>query len=303
MTYISEREMGKVPRTETELTAGARRGIAALIGARIANGSFGAGYPDICPEGGGPIGTDATLFWDAMQGEVRGLVEPELMLGQNNPPPWHNKPPPPTLQVMDILQFCWQTVGKPTQQGYHEFWKHHHLVFDVEAGRAEFRAALNQIFRSNGLAYELTAEGEIQRLGAPVLREVLGRSVFATGNPELDKMLETARRKFLDPDEIVRREALEKLWDAWERLKTIETTHKEAGSKALLDRASGSSSVKFREMLETEAHTLRKIGNSFQIRHTETNQERLVSSGHVDYLFHRLLALILLILRSTDRGG
>ena len=35
-------------------------------------------------------------------------------------------------------------------------------------------------------------------------------------------MLEAARKKLLDPDLSVRNEALETLWDAWERIKALE---------------------------------------------------------------------------------
>jgi hypothetical protein len=117
-------------------------------------------------------------------------------------------------------------------------------------------------------------------------------------------MLETARRKFLDPNEVVRRDALEKLWDGWERLKTIESgPDKKAQVAALLDRVSSSAGPNFRQILEAEATQLTKMGNSFQIRHSETTQERLRSSDHVDYMFHRLFALVRLVLRASGRGG
>ena len=50
--YFTELEVGETPRTETELTATVWRGIAALIGARIEDGSFGAKYPETCDDGG-----------------------------------------------------------------------------------------------------------------------------------------------------------------------------------------------------------------------------------------------------------
>jgi hypothetical protein len=40
------------------------------------------------------------------------------------------------------------------------------------------------------------------------------------------------------------------------------------------------------------------IGNGFQIRHSETSQVPLQRNNHVDYLFHRLFALIWLVLRA-----
>ena len=295
MIYFSEWESGEVPRTQSEMTPTAWRGIAALIQARIDDGSFAAQYPESCPHGAGPHGTDEIRFWDAMKADIPALAEQPDMLEEE---------PPRTLLVMDVIEFCWRAVGKPSSRGYASFCHRHHLDFDVEVGRAEFREAVNRIFRRNGLAYELTPSGEIQRLAPHVLREALGKGVFATSDAALDEMLETARRKFLNPDESVRREALEKLWDAWERVKTIEPgPNKNARATAILNRTVSSNSPQFRQMLDTEAKELTRIGNMFQIRHTETTQEPLTNSDHVDYLFHRLFALIRLILHATDRGG
>ena len=120
-----------------------------------------------------------------------------------------------------MIEFCWWCIGKPIRNGYHKFFNHHHLDFDIEAGQNEFRNEINLIFRLNGLAYELTERGHIERLAPPVLREKLASDQFYTGDGELDGMLKTARRKFLNPDEAIRREALDSLWDAWERLKTL----------------------------------------------------------------------------------
>ena len=49
---------------------------------------------------------------------------------------------------------------------YHGFFKHHHLSFDADAGRQEFQKTINRIIRRNGLAYELTAQGHVDRLKA-----------------------------------------------------------------------------------------------------------------------------------------
>lgn len=298
MTYFSERETGEIPLTVTEIPPTAWRGIVALIQGRVTDGSFGATFPENCsdPEGVRPIGTDESRFWDAMRGDVPGLPESYQILAASEPLP--------VLKVMDMIEFCWRAIGKPFQRGYHPYFQHHHLVFDIEAGRTDFRQAINQVFRRSGLAYELTEVGKIQRLAPPGLREALVHTTFNTGDSNLDIMLETARRKFLSADETLRREALEKLWDAWERVKTVEPgPNKSAQATTLLDRAAGSDGSNFRAMLETEARELATIGNSFQIRHSETTQEPLISPDHVDYLFHRLFSLIRLVLRMTGRGG
>ena len=128
---------------------------------------------------------------------------------------------------------------------------------------------------------------------------ILVESDFDTGDAELNRLLSTAQRKFLDPRPETRREALESLWDAWERLKTLDGQgDKKAQARAMLDNAAGSSSPKFRDALDREATELTGIGNSLRIRHSETNQEMLTTSEHVDYLFYRLFSLIQLILKS-----
>ena len=294
-TYFSEREEGKISRDNEEIDDSVWSGIQALIQARIDDGSFGAKYPITCSDGGGIIGTNEGAFEQAMQADIPNLQEQIYY-------PWNEKPQRTlaqrTLDILDMIEFCWRCIGKPIRKDYHEFFKHHHLDFNIEAGRDEFRDDINRIFRRNGLAYELTEHGHIERLAPPVLREELASDQFPTGDAELDRMLETARRKFCDPNEAIRREALESLWDAWERLKTLgDRSNKKTQITSLLDHIAGLSSPNFREALEREANELTKIGNNFQIRHSERNQERLARSEHVDYLFHRLFALIQVILK------
>ena len=296
MTYFSEREQGERPRDNQDIADLAWGGIQALVRAGVEDGSFGATYPDTCPDGKGPVGTDANTFWQAMRAEIPNLQEQ----------PWyytHGQPPPPTLDILDMIEFCWRAIGKPLRGSYHSFFDHHHLSFDVEAGRDEFRDAVNCIFRRNGLAYELTSGGSITRLAPTVLHEELASAHFRTGYAELDRLLETARRKFLDPDEAVRREALETLWDAWERLKTLGTgADKKAQITELLDATAGTGPPKFREALEWEARELTRIGNNLRIRHSEMSQERLSRSEYGDYLFHRLFSLVQLLLRASRQA-
>lgn len=100
----------------------------------------------------------------------------------------------------------------------------------------------------------------------------------------------------------VRRESLEKLWDAWERLRTVEPgADKKAKAKALLERAA--TEPHFRSTLDREAAELTAIGNAFMIRHTETDKTPIGDSAQVDYLFHRMFSMIHLLLKATGRGG
>jgi hypothetical protein len=294
MGYFSDEAQGERPRDRDEIDEGAWGGIQALIRTRIDDGSFGAAFPAMCGDSDrrAPIGTDETSFWKLMKSEIPTLGEK----------PWYaTADQPPTLDVLDTIQFCWRAVGKPVQGSYHGYFGHHHPSFEVEAGRDEFREAINRIFRRNGLIYDLREDGKIVRLAPPVLRDALARSSFRTGDSRLDEFLEKSRRKFLDPDLEVRREALEALWDAWERLKTVGGIDKKRGIAALIESAAGPASPKLRAALDQEATALTGLGNQLQIRHSETDKEPIASHAHVDYLFHRLFALMLALLKSSGR--
>lgn len=133
----------------------------------------------------------------------------------------------------------------------------------------------------------------------PVLFEAMGK-LPPSGDATLDALLQDARLKFKDPAPKARAEATEKLWDAWERLKTLDVQgNKRMSAARLLDQCSPE--PRFRALLEVEAKTLTDIGNTFHIRHFETDKIALEQAEHNDYLFHRMFALIHLLLFSRAR--
>lgn len=283
--YFSDRERGPRPRTRLEVEAPAWGGLVALIDSYVKNGSFGIDFPESCPDGRGPTGTDAHSFSLALRAEIPDIEWP-----------LRAESVPHTLSVLDLIEFCHRHVAEPVEGSYHSFFGHSHLSFDRSKGQAEFRDRVNRILSRNGIAFSLEHDGRVTRLAPPVLDEELRRAAFDTGDATLDGLLEAARSRFLSPDPATRREALEKLWDAWERLKTLEPgVDKRASVKALLDKAADESN--FRDVLEQEARTLTNIGNKFRIRHSETTQVEIRTEDQIDYLFHRLLALILLLVR------
>jgi len=178
---------------------------------------------------------------------------------------------------------------------------HSHYSYDQEAGRSKFASDVNRIFERKGIAFELQA-GEIVRVAPTVLHEAFAQAVFRTNDAALDELLEVSRQKSMNRSLVVRRESLEKLWDAWERLKTVEPgKDKRAKTRAVLDRAATESH--FRDSLEQEAKELTEIGNTFMIRHTETDKIPVRDSAQVDYLFHRMFSMIRLLLKSSGRGA
>lgn len=284
-SFFSDREMGPRPRTVQQISSSAWGGIVQLIRTMITDGSFGNRFPEECPDGQGVCGTNTRSLGLALQSLIPELEWP---LDEDKVPPTH--------VVMDLMEFCHDSVAHPEQVDYHSYFGHHHLSFDVAAGHLKFRESINLIFMRNGLAYSVTTDGKVERL-VPAELAILTRSEFATGDAILDDLLDIAISKFLDPDPSVRRESLEQLWDAWERLKSLEVPSDKARSITVtLNKAADKPN--FRAMLEAEARSLTAIGNSHRIRHSEITQEPIERDVHVDYLFHRMAAMIRLLIAS-----
>jgi len=53
--------------------------------------------------------------------------------------------------------------------------------------------------------------------------------------------------------------------------------------------------------LIADAQGLTDIGNRFKIRHFEKDKLDITETLHYDFLFHRLFAMIALLLRATKR--
>ena len=296
--YFSDRENGPRARTEQVISPVVWAGLVATVLALINSGAFGLRFPERCPDGQAVCGCDTDALAASVIAEMPGLAWPlETMclvedgfLSQREPFA------PDTLLILDFIEFIYASVAKPIPGKLHDYFNHHHLIFDQQSGQEEFRATVNRIFSRNGVAFEMLSTGRIVRVLPPVLGEDLKRTIFRTGDRTLDNMLDECRAKFSDRNPLVRREALERLWDGWERLKSLaDPGDKKRSIKIILDATAAEPSLRAR--LEGEATELNSIGNSHLIRHSEVNQVPVIDVDQVDYLFHRLFAMIQLILR------
>ncbi len=289
--YWTDREYGARPRTEDAIDERVWDGLQGLIETAIDDGSFGCSFPDKCPDGGAACGCNREAFSQVLRAEVPSI---------DWPPP---KELPPTHAILDVLEFCARAVGEPIKRAYHSYFDHHHLSWDREAGLARFLCNVNLIFTRNGVAYELTPDGQVRRTLPEPLAEVLRSTLFKTGDDKTNRLLETARCRITLPHEENWQGALEKLWDAFERLKTLEPgSDKRIQAKAMLDRAAVPGTG-FRKVLGEEARALTEIGNSFHIRHSEVGTEEVESPAQVDYFFWRMFAFVRMVLKATGRGG
>jgi hypothetical protein len=301
MKYFSDSERGALPRTKNEIPHNVWLGLTAYIQGLIDSGWFGEKFPELCPDGQGCYGTNERTFSLALQAEILGIEYPFVIEKEDGPDSWASKMVPFTpsyLEVLDLIQFCYSNVSKPTLGQYHPYYGHHHIAsFDRQSAQNEFLAKVDTIFSRNGLAYELLADGQIKRVVSGSLSSVI-RQTPKTLEQELNDLIEHANRKICNTDVRVRYEAIKELWDAYERIKTVSDPEKNKKQSMTLLLDNCSSDPMFRAELETEAQTLTNIGNAFFIRHSEISQVKLTDSDHIEYLFHRLASFMLLLTKT-----
>lgn len=93
-------------------------------------------------------------------------------------------------------------------------------------------------------------------------------------------------KKYLKGD---RQGAVEKIWDALERSKTIQNHDKGKGIKALCEICAIDLDNKF---FNDEYRLLTDIGNNYQIRHFETNKKEIHDEDTLKYLYFRAFTLV-----------
>lgn len=284
------------------------------------------------------IGTDEGMFLADLSAHVPGLIEhstlPEgeeqgegiaAILSFAASTSAHSVPPrnpldptwaPDTTTALDAVDFVALHIVTPSRWSKPHHWNFNHTDYDfsddqrnnnspfgdrLTPGRAQFQRDVNLLFARNGIAFTLGDDLRVRRLGPPEALPLISDFKPKTGDQQLDAKLNDAMARFLSRNPADRRDALEKLWDGFERLKTLELGgDKKASAPQLITRAA-SGSEPFRELLDTEFKALTSIGNKFTIRHHEHDQDDLPTDAAIDYLFQRLASLIAFVLRATGR--
>lgn len=140
--------------------------------------------------------------------------------------------------------------------------------------------------------------GKIESL---VTSHITNSSWASIGEAGLKELLQEASRYYEKENLNI---AVEKLWDALERLKTYysPTLDKKKSINRITEDMS-SNKEPFKKLFENEFHELTKIGNNFRIRHHETTKVDIEDNRHYHYFYKRCLSLITTAIRYLDNGG
>jgi hypothetical protein len=171
-----------------------------------------------------------------------------------------------------------------------------HCVFDAIELFAQynrnnnFTDEVNLLFQNNGFDYKL--------LGGKIgIAQINFQTKEIIKEPGLKELVEHATSLYRSDNISDKQIAVEKLWDAFERLKTYYSSldKKKSAEKLVNDISNGNNNyiIFFNE----EFLKLTVIGNQFRIRHHETDKIDIADINYFDYFYRRCFALIDLALK------
>jgi hypothetical protein len=164
--------------------------------------------------------------------------------------------------------------------------------------KAPFQAAINDSLRKDNLSFRLSDSGLIElQADHEVLSPEIIANVDLVAEPGIRDLIKEAIEKHMQPTVQAHRDAVEKIWDALERLKTYYTTmdKRASASKIVADMADGDQN--YTALFNAEFKALTDIGNDYRIRHHETNKIDISDPRYYDYFFNRCLSLIALAIQ------
>jgi hypothetical protein len=266
-------------------------------------------FPDNCPDGNGICGLDEekfsitlkfaipTLYRDSTDRLCKPTKKPSVSVD------WLSADESNTYDqyaLLDYIEYFAQNCRDITRRIWHDYYRHNELNFADTTFKIfnEFQTEINSMFEMTGLLYKLVDKKQIERIveNDIITEAVVSRiqSVSETGTKDL---LNEAIKFYREPKPENRRLAIEKIWDAFERLKTyyLSLDKKASVSKIIADISSNRS--EFVELFNTEFNCLTSIGNQFRIRHHETDKVEITDYSHYDYFFNRCMALIALAIQ------
>lgn len=201
--------------------------------------------------------------------------------------------------LLDFIEFMAQNI-KDISEGWNNCYRNYWYIDCLKTSKvfSEYQNEINEIFKESGLLYTLTGEKIIERVveNSPLTSEIENNiaTVKEKGTREL---LTEAVILYKQPYPESQRDAVEKIWDAFERLKTYYTTidKKHSATKIVNDMAHGQAA--YTDLFNAEFKALKDIGNKFRIRHHETDRIDITDTKYYDYFFNRCLSLIALAIQ------
>lgn len=158
----------------------------------------------------------------------------------------------------------------------------------------DFKDEINALLSTTDF-FELSDRGLIiKKEKYNIINDEMKEKIDEVKEPGLKDLLKEAIEKYSEDSNASKKDAVEKIWDVLERLKTYYGGKKRSAEKIVND-ISGNTEF-FIELFNKEFTELTRIGNETNIRHFETYKQEITDQRYYDYLFNRCLSLIVLSL-------
>lgn len=257
-------------------------------------------YPVDCPDGKGVYDINRESLSDAMYIEIPDLYRDIHECIEKPGGCWEtDNDDYDQYALLDYIEYIANNIRDYQEGSYHSFFSHTHLSFLKSSECFEdFQNEINTIFKKTGLQYILTDSKRIERVteNSDVIKNAFDTVQHLQEQGAKD-LIEEALVLYKSPRPESRRDAMEKIWDAFERIKTYyPNLNKKQSADKVIDNIS-QGNADYKNMIEEEFHKLTSIGNSFRIRHHETDKIDITDPNFYDYFFERCLSTVLLAVK------
>lgn len=206
--------------------------------------------------------------------------------------------------LIDYIEFFAQNIKDIRQEWNNVTYKNYQYIDCLETSNifGEFRKEINELFDLSGLLYELTNEAIVERIVVnSILTQEMQNNIMAVEEEGVRELLKDAIALYKTPNSAARQDSVEKIWDAFERLKTYYTSMDKKQSSEKIIKDISMSDSNYQNLFNKEFVELTSIGNNFRIRHHETNKIDIPDDRYYDYLFNRCLSLIALAIQYLEK--
>ena len=255
-------------------------------------------FPENCPDGKGICGIDFDKLRTTLKYEI-----PNLYFNERNIldlPTEENETV--FFAIFDLIEYIYKNGKDISNKEFHNYFGHYdfhdlqsHLFIE------DFLKEINALFQKTGLSYHLTEDGIVERIiDNSVLNAETEELISQIQEKGLQELLNDAISLYKTPSNSARQDSVEKIWDAFERLKTYYDPDKRKSAEQIVnDMAKGN--PHFKDLFDKEFKELKNIGNNYRIRHHEREKIDITEIEHYDYLFNRCLSLIATALRCIEK--
>lgn len=254
-------------------------------------------FPEYCPDYGNVVcGLDLASFEKSLKFQIPGLF-----YGYDGKVVYPSVDDYDQYALLDYIEYIGGNIKDITEYDYHTFFQHHHLKLEnTEQVFVSFQNEVNEVFELTGLLYTLADSKRVERITTADTQIDESKEIVQTIKESgLKDLINEAVSFYKHPNPAIYRSAVEKLWDALERVKTfyVPAGMDKKKSVETLIKSMANNQQHFFDLFTTEFRTLTEIGNNYRIRHHETDKYDINDDNYYEYFFNRCFALIVLAIK------